>query len=269
MNVLVINLPRHADRLAFQAQQLARLELPFEVVPACEVNAQSPGEWQALSMAWERPMRAAEVGCFLSHRRAWQSVLDGAKPALILEDDAYLADTVPALLAALEQQQPAPDLVTLETRGRKKMIGAANQAITPALRLSRLYQDRTGAAAYVLWPSGARLLLNKAACGHSAIADAFISSHYAMHAYQVEPAAAVQLDMCAHYNLPEPLQTQSSIGHAERPPAPSAWMHLIFKGRRVAGQVRMGLRLLRSLPVAHRRMVGVDATHFHDRGPMA
>lgn len=34
----------------------------------------------------------SQIGCFLSHRKAWQTVYDSKQPALILEDDAFLVD---------------------------------------------------------------------------------------------------------------------------------------------------------------------------------
>lgn len=259
MNILIINLPRHADRLAFQREQMERLGLSFQVLNAVDVTTLPDDTFQKLAGTWERPMRKVEVCCFLSHKAAWQSVLDNNQPALILEDDALLANTVPSLLAELSKQKEF-DLVTLEIRARKKIIGRHSTAITPALSLRPLFQDRTGAAGYVLWPSGAKKLLDKAATGHAAIADAFISSHYALNAFQVEPAAIVQLDMCGHYGLTSPLTTTSSIGSVDRPVATkSPWR---FTARRLLAQLRMARRILSVWHKAERRYIALNQQHF-------
>ena len=258
MNVLIINLPRHTDRLAFQTSQMDQLGLRYQVVRAIDVNTVDEHTFQALCDTWERPMRKVEVCCYLSHQTAWEIVKQSGQPALILEDDALLSNQVPALLDALTQQ--AFDLVTLEVRGRKKVVSSTRVAITDKLSLLNLYQDRTGAAGYVLYPSGARKLLEKAAAGHIGITDAFISSHYALNALQVEPAAIIQLDMCERYGVPAPMQTTSSIGSVERPAAKhAAWR---FQLRRIQSQLRMGWRILSVWHKAQRRFIALETSHF-------
>jgi glycosyl transferase family 25 len=186
-------------------------------------------------------------------------VLDSHQPALILEDDALLAHTVPALLDKLSSQTDI-DLVTLEIRARKKIVGRHSTPITPDLHLRALFQDRTGAAGYVLWPRGAQKLLAKAETGHVAIADAFISSHYALKAFQVEPAAIVQLDMCGDYGLSAPLATTSSIGSVDRPvAAQSPWR---FTGRRLMAQLHIAARILSVWHKAERRYITLNKQHF-------
>lgn len=259
MNILIINLPRHADRLAFQRTQMDRLGLSYQLSKAVDSVTLPDNVYKKLSHTWERPMRPAEVCCFLSHQAAWQSIIDSDQPALILEDDAVLAHTVPALLEALSKRQDL-DLVNLEIRARKKIVGRPTQ-ITSDLNLLPLFQDRTGTGGYVLWPSGARKLLDKASRGHAANADAFISSHYALRAFQVEPAALIQLDMCQHYGLPVPLRTTSSIGAVERPSTDRS-LRLMFTGRRLMGQLRIGARILSVAHKAKRRYITLNKHHF-------
>jgi len=258
MNILIINLPRHTDRLAFQQRQMDQLGLHYQLVRAVDVNTVAEHTYQALCDTWERPMRKVEVCCYLSHQSAWEIVEQSGQPALILEDDALLSNQVPELLEALKGQ--ALDLVTLEVRGRKKVVSNERSAITGKLSLLNLYQDRTGAAGYVLYPSGARKLLNKAAAGRIGITDAFISSHYALNAFQVEPAAIIQLDMCEQYGVPATMQTTSSIGSVERPAAKhSTWR---FQLRRIQSQLRMGWRILSVWHKAQRRFIALEASHF-------
>ena len=54
------------------------------------------------------------------------------------------------------------DHISLEARGRSKLLGMTRIPAAHGVSLRRLYVDWHGAAAYVLWPSGAELLLKRA-----------------------------------------------------------------------------------------------------------
>lgn len=260
MQTLIINLPRHSDRLAFQTAQMARLGLRYQLVDAVDAATLPDSTYQRLHLTWERPLRKAEVCCFLSHVNAWQAVVKSGEPALILEDDAVLADGVPPLLNRLQSRKDT-DLAVLEIRGRKKILGKRVQAITPDFGVLDLFQDRTGSAGYVVWPSGAQKLLDKANRGLAGPSDAFISSHYALRAVQVEPAAIVQLDMCEHYGLRSAAGGTSSIGIVGRPPVASKARGL-FVVRRLMSQLRIGWRILSVWHKAERRHVRLNPHQF-------
>lgn len=260
MDILIINVQSQTARMAFQQRQMAALGLKWERLDAVSTHSLREETYQSLANTWERPMRKAEVCCFLSHHTAWQEVLKRQQPCLILEDDAVLANFVPQLLTQLELQQGL-DMVNLEVRARKKIIG--NRPITSLgyAALWALYQDRTGTGGYVLWPDGARKLMEKAARGIAGNADAFISSTYTIHACQVEPAAVIQLDMCEHYGVTPPTHTETSISNSAKPPADKGhgWR---FKLRRIAAQLRMGWRALTVLHKAQRRFIHLNPQHF-------
>ena len=55
------------------------------------------------------PLRGTEIGCFLSHRRAWQAILsDGCDAGLIVEDDVAVASAAfeTAVAAAVSTIEP-------------------------------------------------------------------------------------------------------------------------------------------------------------------
>lgn len=264
MQCVIINLPRSVERQAFQARQMQSLGLTAEFLTAVDENSLGSAVYEDLRNRWERPMRKSEVSCFLSHRNAWSWVLASGRPALILEDDALLAHSVGAVLESLGHCTHL-DLVTLETRGRKKIMGKTAQKLSSGHHLVPLYQDRTGAAAYVLWPSGAQKLLEKASQGHAGLADAFISSHYALSAWQIEPAQAIQLDMCAMYQIPAPIVTQSTISVGEKPLTQQRAARS-FRCKRVRSQLRMAARALSVLGKATRREVAIDRQSFERLG---
>lgn len=257
LEAIVINLESAQDRMEVMRAQLTRLGLPFtrlEAVTAARAEgSRSPGYWDT----WERPLTDTERACLLSHIAAWQAVVDAGRPCLILEDDAILSGKTPALLAALETSS-GPEHVTLEVRSRKKLISKSARHILPGLDLRRLYQDRSGAAAYVLWPAGARKLLEDTKY-RAGLADAVICRAYNVESYQAEPACAVQMDRCRAYGLVPPIEPKSSID-GDTPVKPRGGRR--FRLRRIAGQIRMGLRALRYSQAAHRRDVDLNPADF-------
>jgi glycosyl transferase family 25 len=111
--------------------------------------------------------------------------------------------------------------------------------------MRRLWQDRTGSAAYIVWPSGAAKLTAHA-LRTGGPSDAIISATYTLFSFQADPALAIQLDRCAAYRVPQPLPSTSSIDAMKKPAASeagySAAQRVGFRMRRLAAQVRMGAR---------------------------
>lgn len=246
MQTLVLNLASSTDRMAFQRRQLDRLGLPCLRIEAATPQTLDPPARDPFWQRWQRPMSDVEKAVLLSHRIAWRRVAAAREPHLILEDDAWLSDRTADLLARLAPMAGL-DHCSLETRGRRKMIGRAPHPGCADIR--RLYQDRTGAAAYVLWPSGARKLLARSD-REAGIADAVICAAYEMSSWQAVPAMAIQMDQAERYGMQPPLVTRSSI--LSKPKPARETRARIFRVRRIAAQVRMGLRMLRSLPRARR-----------------
>lgn len=261
---LVINLEHCTDRLAFQQAQLAAMQIPMQRLSAVGTDNLDQIRYEMLANGWERKLRPAEVACFLSHQLAWQYVAASNQAMLILEDDALLSQHAPELLAALAANPQQADLITLETRSRKKLLSKASLPAGQHFQLRRLYQDRTGAAAYVLYPQGAHKLLAKAQQRAPALADAFISSCYELAAWQVMPAAAIQLDQCQAYGLPFANPFASTITPADhhKPPANSTAMASLFKWRRISAQLKMGWRQLSTLGHSRREYMAIQTDDF-------
>ncbi len=257
MKILVINMSSAVERMAFMSTQLQGLGLVFQRLEAVAAADLSDTTDAAYWDSWERPMKQTEKACLLSHKAAWEQVVQDDQPVLILEDDAVLADQLPAVLEALETREGI-DHLTLEARGRRKLLAKDKQDILPGLALRRLYQDRSGAAAYVLWPNGAKHLLRDIeTC--AGLADAVICRGYVMNSFQIEPACALQLDRCVAHGVQPPIAPVSSIDAENRSVQKRT---LKFKLRRVAAQLRMGLRALCVARRADRREVAVTARNF-------
>jgi glycosyl transferase family 25 len=254
VRALVINLASAGDRLALQAAQMRALRLPWERIEAVTPATLTPPATDPVWHRWQRPLRATEMALLASHRRAWERVAGLAEPCLVLEDDALLSASVPAFLAEVAPLSGV-DHISLETRGRKKTVARVADRRAP---MRRLWQDRTGSAAYVVWPSGAAKLIAHAA-RQAGPSDAIISATYTLRSFQADPALAIQLDRCAMYGVAQPLPTSSSIDALRKPEAATAGYstpaRAAFRLRRLAAQVRMGARQwLRPLTTARRHI---------------
>ncbi|MGV6811346.1 MAG: glycosyltransferase family 25 protein [Brevirhabdus sp.] len=263
MRALILNLADQTERMGVMAAQMAHFAFDYERVEAVTpVTLARPADdpyWQQ----WQRPMRDTEKAVLESHQKAWKRVMQLDVPCLILEDDALLAEGTAALLNRV-RNITVIDHLTLEARGRKKLVGKK----LGELPLRRLYLDRTGAAAYVLWPSGARKLLAHTATAGQ-LADGAICSAYNLNSFQADPALAIQMDRCDYYNVPQPIAVKSTIDVQRKPHDLSAFTRAqrrAFRQRRIGAQLRMGLRQLTHLGRARREMVPL-APHWPDLTP--
>lgn len=264
MKTYILNLPSALERRNFQALQAERLGLD-----ALFTDAKTPADmpdafFQAHAFSWERPIKITEVACFMSHHQVWQQIAANQQPALVLEDDAILARNTPELLKVLGRLEDV-DHVSLETRQRQKLLGRRFKSMEGLnARLHPLLQDRTGAAAYVLWPSGARVLLAKFEQQGMGLADAFISSTYALKSWQTVPAFAIQADMASGYGVDCPIAAHSLIAREKvpSPPTRNALHDLQLKWRRLRAQVRLAVRYLSCFWRARRQFVGIDKAQF-------
>ena len=108
--IYVINLERSQDRRARITHQLEKLGLQYTLFSAVDGKSLSEEE---LSRDYDpittlavmgRQLSLGEIGCSLSHIGVYRDLIESKAPyALILEDDAELAETLPKALAALAQ----------------------------------------------------------------------------------------------------------------------------------------------------------------------
>ena len=258
----IISLSNASERRAFQQEQLSRLGIKYCVVDAVSTADLSEIKSSILLNCWERPLMPTEVACFFSHYKIWQKIADGNEPALILEDDALLSSDVPNFLCQIQKFDGLEHL-SLEVRQRKKLIGSIRQ-VGVQLGFSRLYQDRTGAAAYILWPSGAKKLVNHACTHGAALADALISNHVGLSSWQATPALAIQSDMAERYSIFCPLKTHSYIQANDSRANYKAVgrQSLYYKARRIMGQLRLAKQYLTHFMHATRQHVPINTDTF-------
>jgi glycosyl transferase family 25 len=244
MRALVLNLAGAENRLAFIARQLDALGIAWERIEAVTPETLSPKARDPIWNRWERPLRETEMAACASHILAWQRVLEIGEPCLVLEDDALLDRSVPSLLAGVSTLAGC-DHVSLETRGRRKVLSSRAHDTLP---IRRMFLDRSGAAAYVLWPRGAQQLLSRAGIARG-LADGMICAAHEMVSYQADPALAIQADRAAAHGWQPPIPVASQIGTEAKPNKGGA----AYRLRRIRAQLIQGFRQLR--PGTERREV--------------
>jgi len=253
MKVFVISMTSAVERRKFQVAQLSRLSLDYEICDAVTVKSISSNEIAARRGDWERPMSDVEVACYLSHYRLWERIANEDQPYLVLEDDAILSDAIVPFLNTVSEK-PFHH-ISLETRKRKKLLSNEPVRECGAVKLHQMFQDRTGAAAYILSPSGARKLVERHKAYGAALADAQICRAYELESLQAVPALAIQADCAEYYGMNPPIDTTSSILNSRREVDYDESEIWRYKLRRIAAQLRMGRRQLCVLGRAKRRRI--------------
>ncbi|MDO4435409.1 MAG: glycosyltransferase family 25 protein [Cardiobacteriaceae bacterium] len=269
MKVLILNLDQSHERLKHQIQQAQALGLDWERLPAVSVSDIDDETYRRLALSWQRPLKTTELACFLSHKKAWELVKKRNQPMLILEDDAVLAYDIAEILQEFHNLTEV-DFINLETYNRHKILTRTPSQILKNHRyqLYRLGIDRSGAAGYVLYPRGARKLLDYLHQRPIGLADEFINDCEALYAFQIEPAAVIQSNLCEHFGIIPPAVHQSIIYHlAPKRPAPqSALAFWAYKYRRIKAQIYLFIKRLK-YPTYIKRPIQVRPEDFKPLPP--
>lgn len=97
----VINLDRSKDRLKYISGLFAEMNLRFIRMPGVDgkklndekIKELTPPLASLSKACFPREISKSEIGCFLSHRKCWQSLVDsGEKWALVMEDDILFSN---------------------------------------------------------------------------------------------------------------------------------------------------------------------------------
>ncbi|WP_028092166.1 glycosyltransferase family 25 protein [Pseudodonghicola xiamenensis] len=214
-----INLDRVPERAAFMQEQCARAGFDrvhrFSAVDAATTPLSPryrPGRWGAY---WS--LLLSEVAVFESHRALWQQVAESGQPAVLMEDDVLLSEQAGAVCAALATAAERFDMVKLDSPGGPLRLGPATRMGGQSLR--PLTGVIASAAAYLLTPTGAALLLRQSQsyCDHL---DDFLTRRYpGYRAFQLDPAVAVQgmfADLADRSDIPPSISGSERTGAAPR-----------------------------------------------------
>lgn len=268
MKILLINLDQSKDRLVQQQAQFQDLGLVFERLPATSIHDFSEEEYKRMAFGGQRPMKQSELACFLSHKKAWEYVLKLNEPCVILEDDAVLVKDFNKVLDGIAELTQV-DYINLEVHGRRKLVAkeARYSIVNDSYKLLKIFLDKSGTGGYILYPSGAKVLLGFMKRRNIGLSDEFIHSCYQLNAFQIEPAALLQSDKCEMYGVETDIDKGSIIGGVKNSiNIPLTFIgKLNFKINRIIAQFRLGVRQLAIFPFAKRRDICVNITKFNSK----
>ena len=158
--IFLINLDRSADRLRRMQDQAAHLSNQFTRVRGVDglvLPDNMRPEFLNPDGSPRSRMLPGEVGCYASHMRAWEHVIDNRlSHAMVLEDDVILEPELAAVAAAAVKSCPAGwDLIHLHASANKKKLIRVAQ-LEASYRLVRFTRLPINACAYLISQSGAR-----------------------------------------------------------------------------------------------------------------
>ena len=126
MKIVVINLAADQARWAEVRRQFEQLGLPVErfqaVVGRDLTDAQRARLYSPTLNArqYHKPLQPGEIGCYASHLKVWQRLLDGSDSRIaVFEDDVDLDPSLPEALQAIERTERPWDVVKLIGRRRE------------------------------------------------------------------------------------------------------------------------------------------------------
>lgn len=259
MKIYIINLASSIDRRELQQKQLKNLGLEYEIFNAITGDDISKKTYNKHYKDWQRPLKKSEFGCYFSHQTIWKKLIKDNRPALILEDDILLSKHTPRLIKQFNNYTKF-DLINLEVCFRKKYVDKYFKKTNNTHQLIKLYLNRSGAGAYILYPSGAKKLLQHKKNKGIALADYHIHNCYDLKSYQVEPALATQMIFATRYKIKTSYPKIFLTGIFAENRTKSNYL---FKYKRIIGQLRLGIRLIAVAGVIKKRNILLNPADFN------
>jgi len=194
MKIFVISMKSYKERRKFQIRQAAKLNLEISFIDAVEGSEISNEKLQAAANKWTRPIFSKDVGCYLSHRKAWEKVSKENKKCLVLEDDVIISSEIQNFIKVIDSLNDSWNTAyDLEYAPGKHVLSKKNfyKDNNNLIEIKEIYRNKTGLAAYILGPQLASKML-KDLNSYVMVDASFWSRSWAQY-MQVEPAPVVQM----------------------------------------------------------------------------
>lgn len=159
LRAVVINLPRHNERWEWVKKNFESADIQAEQLEA--VDARDPSAQAQIDAitATESGLSRSEAACILSHRKAWQWLVDSSDDYIaIFEDDVLVSVDMRELLSRACLQE-GMDLVKLEIPIGKTSYRHKSYAPYAGRKLHQLISRAYGAAGYIVSRHCAKRLL--------------------------------------------------------------------------------------------------------------
>lgn len=195
----VINMDGQHERLQHMSEAISRMGLEYhrvEAVVGRDLPAEELERW-CPEVGTFRRLLPAEIGCFLSHRRAWKLFLETpSELAVVFEDDVVFSGDAEKILRDLSWVPSDADIVRLEAWLSRSVVDIKPASTVAGREIRRLWSVQYGAAAYVITRQGAEKALRLTETFGDAVDDALFNPETPFSSqitiYQMVPAICVQ-----------------------------------------------------------------------------
>ncbi len=165
IDTLVINLLRSTKRMTEINSRLLKVKLPYTRI--CAVDGSKLSQTLLNSnynpalnrKIYRRPLSLGEIGCYMSHKKCWQHIVNNnLKTCLILEDDAELDTRLPQAINLIKSYKHPWDAIKLCDPPKQKVI-SASLTLDEDFKLCQYKKIPSRATGYLLSYEGAVKLL--------------------------------------------------------------------------------------------------------------
>lgn len=164
MKSFVINLDRCPERLACFDEQAENVGIEFTRLRAIDARELPPGmvndpKWKSFQF---QPIDLGNLGLLLSHRQAWQELVESDLPhATIFEDDVRLGTNIRTVFDGIDKRDYHFDILKLETTLRRVVCSEHSESLAPWNEMRTLLSWHGGTAGYVISRNAAERLLSR------------------------------------------------------------------------------------------------------------
>lgn len=177
LQILIISLKRSLDRRAKVEQELHKVPFSWSFMDAIDGSALNspPPEYQPFKVKLLQgyELTPNEIGCYLSHKKAWTSCVDKNIPTLVFEDDFVLSPEFENVIHGLLCNEVSWSFVRLQGLYE---VPFEEISQNDGIHLVKNTGDAVGATAYLLKPEVAKVLLDAAENIYEPV-DHFLEHH--------------------------------------------------------------------------------------------
>lgn len=183
LQILVISLPGSEARQQKAKIELDKSGLKWRFLEAVRGSAltHAPREYNApkVKKLLGFELTPNELGCFLSHKKAWQECVDKNVPTIVFEDDFYLLPHFTKTIQFLLENYPHWNAVRLQ--GLSTVPQESIQTHPDGeFSVVRNLGDAVGATAYLIRPKAAQILIDASQEIYEPL-DHFLEHHQKHH----------------------------------------------------------------------------------------
>ncbi len=166
----IVNLDRSRDRWERMQALFRKLELDVVRLPAVDGRKMDSETLKNLRPKlserhfWLKEMTPGEIGCYLSHLKAWKALLDTEEEwALVMEDDLFVRDNVKEFICDESWIPEGVDLIQMTAGkypGEELREKTVKETVGKNARLLKVLQwDNMGTVAYLINRKGAKTMV--------------------------------------------------------------------------------------------------------------